>query len=44
MRYKILNVNLKNIITDMHNKVITKLLAYDVIYIPKLNTKADSGK
>ena len=30
---------LKNKITDMHDKAITKLLKYDIIYIPKLNTK-----
>lgn len=38
-KHKTLNRKLRNMITDMHNKAITKLLINDVVYIPKLNTK-----
>jgi transposase len=39
MKHKKLNEKLRNMISDMHNKTITKLLEYDIIYMPKLNTK-----
>jgi transposase len=39
MKHKKLNEKLRNMISDMHNKTITKLLEYDIIYVPKLNTK-----
>ena len=39
MEYKKLHEKLRNKIIDMHNKAITKLLEYDIIYLPRLNTK-----
>lgn len=38
-KHRKLHEKMKNRITDMHNKAITKLLEYDTVYIPKLNTK-----
>ena len=35
--HKLMYEKLRNQINDMHYKAITKLLEYDVIYIPKLN-------
>jgi transposase len=39
MEYKKLHEKLRNKIIDMHNKAIIKLLEYDIIYLPRLNTK-----
>ena len=39
MKHKELNEKLRNKISDMHSKTITKLLKYDIILIPRLNTK-----
>jgi putative transposase len=34
------NIKLRNMIDDLHYKAITKLMEYDLIYIPKLDVKS----
>jgi hypothetical protein len=38
LKHKKLHRKLRNMVDDMHNKAITKLLINDVTYIPELNT------
>ncbi len=37
--YREINEKIRNISTDFHYKAITKLMKYEMIYIPKLNVK-----
>ena len=39
LEHRRINEKLRNMINDMHEKAITKLLQSDIIYIPRLNTK-----